>query len=411
MSRAYFVCKDNHAYLQATNPVYATAHDGANGVVHGSSPQLNIIVGQSFAVGNYNVYRGALYFDTSVIGNGASVIVCQLVLYFIAAGGEITVVKPTDLDEPTVQSDFGQLLDEITSLGSLAISGAGIDNISCNDLAPYVDITGTTKVALRTQDDINSVTPAPGDTVIFYSYDLDEASPSNFVPMSPGGGVGSDVVVSDLSATGFTVTVVLDYNLAEYMPPILILDTDEVVADYSNVDMRFRWNKADDWGVGDNYTDWIIGVPLGEDSIETDIVGAMDENETYRVQVQFRVNTDTYMMQLYKTFNSGTFATVYPSEGTTRVSGLIHRFSPGNYKLEAVLGGLSSSFSVPGSSGRVSPAVNPTPPPVKSTYTQADYESWLRSHSMDIILAIFGHFPTFDEWLAWYIVYGRGFSF
>ena len=30
-----------------------------------------------------------------------------------------------------------------------------------------------------------------------------------------------------------------------------------------------------------------------------------------------------------------------------RVGGLIHRFSPGNYTLEVILGGLTSDFSIP----------------------------------------------------------------
>ena len=60
-----------------------------------------------------------------------------------------------------------------------------------------------------------------------------------------------------------------------------------------------------------------------------------------------------------------TLGTIYPAIGTTRVSSLVHRYSPGNrnYTLEVVLGGLSSVGIVPTMSKRPTPSM-PTDLPV-----------------------------------------------
>lgn len=68
-----------------------------------------------------------------------------------------------------------------------------------------------------------------------------------------------------------------------------------------------------------------------------------------------------------------TLGTAYPSEALTRVSALIHRWSPGdrNYTLEVVLGGLSSSAVPLPTSRRPSPPILPDIPTCPTGYVLA----------------------------------------
>jgi len=105
-----------------------------------------------------------------------------------------------------------------------------------------------------------------------------------------------------------------------------------------------------------------------------------------------------------------------PLDKTLRVSGLVHRFSageggrPGIYKLEVLLGGLSSIHVTPVSMKEPTPTL---PPPGALYYALwdnqfkrgldlSDYGTWLSQHTQAEIMAVFGHAPTFAEWVAWY---------
>lgn len=62
----------------------------------------------------------------------------------------------------------------------------------------------------------------------------------------------------------------------------------------------------------------------------------------------------------------GTYEQIYPTIGLTRVTGLIHRWSPGNYTLEVTLGGVMAEFGMPQFTMAPAPSMPtpPSPPPV-----------------------------------------------
>jgi len=106
-----------------------------------------------------------------------------------------------------------------------------------------------------------------------------------------------------------------------------------------------------------------------------------------------------------------------PTSPQARVSGLIHRYSPGTYTLEIMIGGMSARFNpLVGLRKPVSAIPPPTPvsplittPPSSelSTLTPLDMARWESTHTQDQVFAIFGgHYPSFTEWLAWYREYG-----
>jgi hypothetical protein len=123
-----------------------------------------------------------------------------------------------------------------------------------------------------------------------------------------------------------------------------------------------------------------------------------------------------------------TFTTLgagYPTNVHIRVGSLVHRSSPGEYNLEIVLGGLNSKYGLPVLLRRPTPALptsEPTAPGAQPTpsapspapydpfqgITLDDYARWLATHTQAQIFSIFGHRPSYSEWVFW-MQYGAGF--
>jgi hypothetical protein len=77
----------------------------------------------------------------------------------------------------------------------------------------------------------------------------------------------------------------------------------------------------------------------------------------------------------------------YPSVATTRVSGIIHRWEPGdrNYTMEVSLGGVTTDFGIP-QIGKVQPAVPSAPLPDATTIIDGE---WYYRYQCPICKAIF----------------------
>lgn len=101
--------------------------------------------------------------------------------------------------------------------------------------------------------------------------------------------------------------------------------------------------------------------------------------------------------------------TVFPDPVTDplrRVSGIQRTFWAGIggqsvYQAVLTLGGMSTTYVSPIGEREPPSAVKPTPVPSGAGYQQSDYENWLRSMDIGAILKIFGHFPTYAEWVSW----------
>lgn len=107
--------------------------------------------------------------------------------------------------------------------------------------------------------------------------------------------------------------------------------------------------------------------------------------------------------------------TIYPIDPLTRVSGIRWVFDafPGkvaDYYMEIFLGGATTAYVPPISHAKPTPAI-PISDKDRSSisaisgragFQYADYEAWLRRSdiSTDTIIRIFGHFPTYADWLA-----------
>ena len=129
----------------------------------------------------------------------------------------------------------------------------------------------------------------------------------------------------------------------------------------------------------------------------------------------------TYYVRAYATNTQGTAygdniefiagepgAGVYfvPANAFTRVSGIVEEFwaggSTGIYQQIFYLGGNTTTYISPVGNREVKSAVTPTAATLAGQgFQQADYERWLVNNSIDEILRVFGHFPTYRDWLLW----------
>lgn len=163
-----FFCDDRDCYHHRNHATYLTAHDAATGTPHAYDASL--LVGQKLG---YYIYRGVLYFDTiglpSRINITSAKVSCWCVDADAAAAWQLTLVEgDVTLSWPVV-ADYGALLDEITSFGTLASGdmtpGAWEEiNLNAAGLAVISKI-GTTTFGMRSNKDIAATAPAGTDTI------------------------------------------------------------------------------------------------------------------------------------------------------------------------------------------------------------------------------------------------------
>ncbi len=150
-----------------TPPDYQTVHDAAlaGQVLDDDSPRA----GQEYAPGTpdvYSVLRGAIMFDTSSIPSGAIITAAVLSLYGYLDESDtdfdVVVVSGADLADIVVAEDYGDLLNDIASLGSFNTSTfqIGWNSITLNAAGIAAIVKGgMTRFGLRSSRDISSTTP------------------------------------------------------------------------------------------------------------------------------------------------------------------------------------------------------------------------------------------------------------
>jgi len=123
-----------------------------------------------------------------------------------------------------------------------------------------------------------------------------------------------------------------------------------------------------------------------------------------------------YYVRAYATNSSGTGygnqveftadkGTVYPINPLLRASGIIRTFWAGIggqsvYQTIITMGGIGTTYVSPISSREPPSAVTPTPPS-GAGYLREDYLLWIKQTDWVVIIRMFGHFPSYEEWLEW----------
>lgn len=162
---------------------YASARGASTGDVNDTSVTFtvsNYYTTPIGGMGGWQIYRAALFFDTSVIPDDATISSAKLVMYHGSQidAATINIVSGSDITDELVEEDYGELLNDTTSYGSSTIAGtesAGdAFEITLNATGrSAIDKEGVTVLALRDSDDINNNDPnsAASDNNInnFYS--------------------------------------------------------------------------------------------------------------------------------------------------------------------------------------------------------------------------------------------------
>jgi len=177
------VYNSNDVSLKKTGAVgasYASVQGASTGDTPAEGDSIYEI-GQDYVAGTtrYTVRRGGVIFDTSALPDDAVITSATLSFYGFASGQgvamSLTVVNGADIDWGVYDpADYGDLLDDTTSFGSIASSSWV--NESYNDITlnasglAVISLTGNTVFALRSSRDISATTPSDGVTeyVQFY---------------------------------------------------------------------------------------------------------------------------------------------------------------------------------------------------------------------------------------------------
>lgn len=150
---------------------YTTTHDAATGeYVAAGLAYVNIGQQYPYLTTKYLVVRTVLQFDTSSIGSGQVVTAATLkfkVSGVIAAPPQdfyITLVDGSDAEDTLEEDDYGDLLPSTTSGGSTVYTSPWVTDsektitLNATGLA-WINMTGTTKLCLRSDRDIASTVP------------------------------------------------------------------------------------------------------------------------------------------------------------------------------------------------------------------------------------------------------------
>lgn len=168
--------------LASVDTDYDTCH-GAADAHHYSYDSVHFFLGQRYysPAGEYSIFRVVLFFDASALPDDAKIKSATLSLYgepdqdHSETDFDITVVDGSDAHDPITSADYGALLDEITSYGTLNTLGfitTGYNNIVLNAAGiAAISKTGVTQFAVRGSTDISKSEPSDYQYVACWSAD------------------------------------------------------------------------------------------------------------------------------------------------------------------------------------------------------------------------------------------------
>jgi hypothetical protein len=323
-----------------------------------------------------DIFRFVSMFDTSVLTgltvNAASIFVSAGVTAgVISKDLVLNIVKGSGISDVPVLADYGYLLSQTTSYGSLSIPSAGQAYNTWREVIlnagglSEILTTGWTKYGWRTDDDISSVEPPdPAVATVWY------------VNIEIVNSMLSQVVVTN-DATATLGTIHFSGELTEDFVtrrtnPKIVVTVDEGV-NGSNMDVQFQYT-----GPVNGETGWYTEQEM--DSEFTADVGSLSPGVyTYNARVRLK---DSNIPGTYY-YYSGVSKTIevpplsYPTNPITRVTSIVHTFNRilGEYKLQAGMGGVLAEFDIPTSVVTPTEAKKEEPPlAVPETVTPTDWK-------------------------------------
>jgi len=266
-----FTSSSSDGYIYASGSGiegYSDAYDAATGTVSSSASTFSIgqqAVG-AFPSATYTVWRGFLFFDTSIIPSTANVTSAVLSLYVSAnystTDFNVTIQSgmPTYPHDPLQSSDFYYSWYGSSTGGSrntAEISGTGYWNITLTSTGlSWISFSTTTKLCLRSGRDISSTTPTGDEYVTFSTSEAGSTqTPKLIVTYTvPVGGAGIITIHAPYLETGavFNGTVNATLYYANNQSETLTFDgtdgsADTVQSTSDTMPINVYWNCTSDY--------------------------------------------------------------------------------------------------------------------------------------------------------------------
>jgi len=174
-----YVTSASDGHLEGTTSgVYATARNGATGFVFDTA--TDTYIGQRLYTGNYKVYRTMFYFDSSALPDSATITAAN-----VSLRGEVdystvdfNVViqngQPTYPSDPMVDTDwpYSYYNGDGGSKNTSTWNETGWNDIICNASGmSWISLIGTTKLCLRSSQEIASIAPSGLNELRVWTYE------------------------------------------------------------------------------------------------------------------------------------------------------------------------------------------------------------------------------------------------
>ena len=178
-----FTCMEYDGYIYADTITYSSydkVWSAQQGTTNWGSQVM--YVGQAYDGSNYHIYRGFLYFSTSAIPDGATILSANLTLYMKLAPSapafDLTVQngQPTYPHMPMQSGDYYYMYytgdgGKISTTG-ISSSEYNVYNITLNSNGlQWINKEGVTKLCLRSNRDINKDAPSGNEYITIYTYE------------------------------------------------------------------------------------------------------------------------------------------------------------------------------------------------------------------------------------------------
>lgn len=164
-----------------------------------------------------------------------------------------------------------------------------------------------------------------------------------------------------------------------------------------------------EWGLTTAYGNETLAEAVSESASYSKVIGNnLSAGVTYHFRAKAVGASGDIAYGEDKTFRA---SVTEATSSNIRVTGLVHHFSAGPqpvYQLELLRGGLGATYIPPVMPKAPEPTFSalenwkPTP-----RLTLLDFARWESTHTNAQIMAIFGHVPSFNEWLAWMKTQGQ----
>ena len=238
-----------HVYdgtLYGNSTSYATAHDAASGTFYDE-----IQVGQQIWSGQYWVYRGFLYFDTTSIPDNATIDEAKISIEIeddlSDTDFNITIQngQPTYPSTPLTETDYNKNYYSGNG-GQLDTSTIGLPgryNITLTETG-WINKQGMTKLCLRSDRDINDETPT-GDEFVIIFHSESSSPPKIYITYTVSGYryIFFGPYYEDGTACSTPVTVHI-YSETQN-PYTFTLDGDTETVDWVEPITYITWNISD----------------------------------------------------------------------------------------------------------------------------------------------------------------------